>query len=83
MNTVNDLKVKGIKAIEEELQERDEAVISFRGKPRCIVLDIEEYETMRLLQIESAYKKLKNKKAQGKSYVSDADTLIQRIENEL
>lgn len=61
MITVNDLKVKGIKAIEKELQERDEVVISFRGKPKYIVLDIEEYETMLALQIEAAYKDLKNK----------------------
>jgi len=83
MITANDLKVKGIKAIEKELEERDEAIISFRGKPKYIVLDIEEYETMRALQIEVAYKELKNKKEQDKAYVSDADTLIQRIENEL
>ena len=83
MITANDLKVKGIKAIEKELQERDEAVITFRGKPKYIVLDIEEYETMRSLQIEAAYKELKKKKEQGKAYISDADTLIQRIENEL
>jgi len=83
MITANDLKVKGIKAIEKELEERDEAVISFRGKPKYIVLDIEEYETMRSLQIEIAYKELKKKKEQNKAYVSDADTLIQRIENEL
>ena len=83
MITANDLKVKGIKAIEKELEERDEAIISFRGKPKYIVLDIEEYETMRALQIEVAYKELKNKKEQGKAYVSDVDTLIQRIENEL
>jgi len=83
MITANDLKVKGIKAIEKELEERDEAIISFRGKPKYIVLDIEEYETMRALQIEVAYKELKKKKEQGKAYRSDADTLIQRIENEL
>jgi len=83
MITANDLKVKGIKAIEKELEERDEAIISFRGKPKYIVLDIEEYEMMRSLQIEAAYKELKNKKEQDKAYISDANTLIQRIENEL
>ena len=61
MITANDLKVKGIKAIEKELEGRDEVLISFRGKLKYIVSDIKEYEMMRALQIEAAYKDLKNK----------------------
>ncbi|WP_281951899.1 hypothetical protein [Nitrosophilus kaiyonis] len=83
MITANDLKVKGIKAIESELQAKDEAVITFRGKPKYIVLDFERYEQIRAAELDAAYQDLMEKKRAGKVHVSNADELMKRIENEL
>lgn len=67
MITANDLKVKGIKAIEKELEERDEAVITFRGKPKYIVLDIEEYDRIRALELDLLYLQAKEEIKSGKA----------------
>ena len=41
--TANDLKTKGIAAIEAVLAERPEAIVSVRGKDRFVVMDIAQY----------------------------------------
>ena len=38
--TANDLKTKGIAAIEAALAERPEAIVSVRGKDRFVVMEI-------------------------------------------
>ena len=55
MITANDLKVKGIKAIHQEIEKNDEAIISFRGKPRYIVVDFKKYDELRALELDKAY----------------------------
>ncbi|MCX6031886.1 MAG: type II toxin-antitoxin system prevent-host-death family antitoxin [Chloroflexi bacterium] len=42
--TANDLKTKGISDIERILQDAQEVVISVRGKPRYVVMDLAHYE---------------------------------------
>ncbi len=55
MITANDLKVQGIKALSSELKENDEAIISFRGKPKYIVIDFERYDRLRELELDRDY----------------------------
>ncbi len=55
MITANDLKVQGIKALNSELKENDEAIISFRGKPKYIVIDFERYDRLRELELDRDY----------------------------
>ena len=80
MVSVVDIRKRGIKAVEDELQKENKAIISFKGRPKYVMLTLEEYE--RLL-LDSAYNELKKKKKQGKAFVSGAKELIERIENEL
>ena len=55
MITANDLKVQGIKALNSELKDNDEAIISFRGKPKYIVIDFERYDRLRELELDKDY----------------------------
>jgi hypothetical protein len=55
MITANDLKVQGIKALNSELKDNDEAIISFRGKPKYIVIDFERYDKLRELELDRDY----------------------------
>ena len=52
--TANDLKVKGIAAIEAVLAERPEAIVSVRGKDRFVVMEIEQYHYLRECELEAA-----------------------------
>ena len=55
MITANDLKVQGIKALHSELEDSSEAIISFRGKPKYIVIDFERYDRLRELELDRDY----------------------------
>jgi len=55
MITANELKTRGIKAIEEQLHDRPEVVISVRGKIKYVAMTVEQYELMRQAEIEVAY----------------------------
>jgi len=52
--TANDLKVRGIGAIEEVLAAHPEAIISVRGKERFVVMDIAHYHHLRECELEAA-----------------------------
>ena len=45
--TANDLKTKGIAAIEAVLAERPEVIVSVRGKDRFVVMEIKQYHYLR------------------------------------
>ena len=53
--TANDLKIKGVGALEAALEGEDEAVISVRGKPRYVVMDVDRYEQLREAEIHAAW----------------------------
>ena len=52
--TANDLKTKGISAVEACLKEDEEVIISVRGKERYVIVDIEKYARMREYELASA-----------------------------
>ena len=52
--TANDLKTKGIAAIESTLAEQSEAIISVRGKDRFVVMDVAHYNYLRECELETA-----------------------------
>ncbi len=52
--TANELKAKGISAIEALLEHQPEAVISVRGKDRFVVMDIEHYHYLRECELDAA-----------------------------
>ncbi len=52
--TANDLKTKGVAAIEAVLAERPEAIVSVRGKDRFVVMEIEQYHYLRECELEAA-----------------------------
>jgi predicted transcriptional regulator len=52
--TANDLKTRGIAAIEAVLAERPEAIVSVRGKERFVVMEIAQYHYLRECELEAA-----------------------------
>jgi hypothetical protein len=66
MVTILDLRKRGIKAIEEEIEESGVATLSYRGHPKYVVLDIEEYEKLRELELMLAYQQVMEEVKRGK-----------------
>lgn len=52
--SANELKVRGISAIETVLAQQPEAIISVRGKERFVVMDIAHYHHLRECELEAA-----------------------------
>ena len=52
--TANDLKTRGIAAIEEALNGRPEAIVSVRGADRYVVMALSQYHYLRECELEAA-----------------------------
>ena len=81
--TANDLKVKGISDIERLLQDEQEVVISVRGKPRYVVMDIAHYDFLRECEIAAAWAQTREDVAAGRYRREGADVHMARIKGEL
>ena len=53
--TANDLSPKGVSVLEAASETQDEAIISVRGKPRFVVMDIAHHDRLREADIHSAW----------------------------
>ena len=52
--SANDLKTKGVSAIEAVLSAHAEAIVSVRGKDRFVVMDMAHYRHLRECELEAA-----------------------------
>ncbi len=52
--TANELKTKGISALENALESDDEAIITVRGKDKYVIVDLKKYSKMREYELEVA-----------------------------
>lgn len=70
MITANELKTQGVKAIEKGLKKNKEVGISVRGKLKYVTMTIEQYEQIRLLELENAYEEVKRDIETGRYHTS-------------
>jgi len=80
--TANDLKTKGVSVLETALENETEVVISVRGKPRFVVMDIEHYEQLREVEIFAAWQEARAAEAQGDYVTETAEEHIARLQKE-
>lgn len=52
--SANDLKIRGVSAIEAALEKEREAIVSVRGKDRFVVMDLNQYHYLRECELEAA-----------------------------
>jgi prevent-host-death family protein len=81
--TANDLKTKGISDIERLLRENQEVVISVRGKPSYVVMDIAHYDHLRECEIAAAWTQVREDVAAGRYRRESADAHLDRVKGEL
>lgn len=77
--TANDLKTKGIAAIEAVLAERPEAIVSVRGKDRFVVMDIAQYHYLRECELEAALAETHADVAAGRFVKESAAAHVKRV----
>lgn len=81
--TANDLKTKGIAAIEAALAEQPEAIVSVRGKERFVVMDLNHYHYLRECELEAALAETHRDIAAGQFVIESPEAHLRRIDTQL
>lgn len=81
--TANDLKVKGVSALEKMLEKLDEVLISIRGKNRFVVVDIERYNYLRECELEKALHDIQRDRAEGRSRILTSEQHFKELDDAL
>ena len=81
--SANDIKTKGVSAIEAVLAHQPEAVISVRGKGRFVVIDLEHYHYLRECELESALAQTRADLSEGRFVKESAEDHLTRLKNAL
>lgn len=81
--TANDLKTRGVSAVEEALEHNDEVLISVRGKDRYVVMAIDTYNRLRELELAAAVTEVKADYAAGRYNRDSVEDHIKRISDDL
>jgi len=78
--SANDLKTKGVSAIEAELAHQPEAIISVRGKDRFVVMDIAHYHYLRECELDAALAETRADLAGGRFVKESAEEHLARLD---
>jgi len=79
MITANDIKIRGVKAIEEGLKKDDRLSITVRGEVRYVVLTTEYYEQLRLAELEVSYQAAMQDIEKGNYKIETAEEHLNRL----
>jgi PHD/YefM family antitoxin component YafN of YafNO toxin-antitoxin module len=78
--SANDLKTKGVAAIEAMLAQHSEAIVSVRGKDRFVVMEIAQYNYLRECELEAALAETRADLAAGHFVQESAEAHLARLE---
>lgn len=79
--TANELKTKGVAAIESMLKHQSEAIVSVHGKDRYVVMDIKQYNYLRECELEAALIQTRDDLANGRFVKDSPEAHIERLKN--
>ena len=81
MNTVtaNELKTKGISAVESRLKVDEEVIISVRGKDRYVVMDLDKYARLREYELTIALQEAKADVEAGRVLTESVADQVRRV----
>ena len=78
--SANDLKTKGISAIEFALSSAPEAMISVRGKDKFVVMDIAHYRYLRECELDAALAQTRADLAAGRAVQESPEAHLARLD---
>lgn len=78
--SANDLKTKGVAAIEAMLADHSEAIVSVRGKDRFVVMDMAHYHHLRECELDAALAQARADLAAGRSVQESAEAHLARLD---
>ena len=81
--TANELKTRGISAVESHLKEDEEVIISVRGKDRYVVMDIQKYTRLREYELAGALHEAKADVEAGRYTTESIAEHMKQVASEL
>ncbi len=78
--SANDLKTKGVSAIEAALSESPEVIVSVRGKDRFVVMDLTHYQYLRECELDAALAETRADLAGGRFVEESAEEHLARLD---
>jgi len=78
--SANDLKTKGIAAIERALSQAPEAIVSVRGKDKFVVMDMAQYHYLRECELDAALAQTRADVAAGRIVQESPEAHLARLE---
>lgn len=78
--SANDLKTKGISAIEFALSNAPEAMVSVRGKDKFVVMDIAHYRYLRECELDAALAQTRADLAAGRLMQESPEAHLARLD---
>ena len=78
--SANDLKTKGIAAIELALSTASEAIVSVRGKDRFVVMDMAQYHYLRECELDAALAQTRADMAAGRTVQESPEAHLARLD---
>ncbi len=78
--SANDLKTKGIAAIEAALGEAPEAIVSVRGKDKFVVMEIAQYHYLRECELDAALAQTQADLAAGRFVKESPEAHLARLD---
>ena len=69
MLNISDIKKRGMEAIYEEINDKGIATLNYKGQPKYVIIDIDEYEKSKELELLLAYQRVKNDIEKGNAEI--------------
>lgn len=85
MNTVtaNELKTRGISAVEDLLETEEEVIISVRGVAKYVLMGLEKYAKLRESELDMAIKEARADYEAGRVVTESVDDHMKRVTDEI
>ena len=80
--SANDLKTRGVAAIEAALSTESEAIVSVRGRERYVVMDIAHYHYLRECELEAALAETRADLAAGRAVRESPEAHVARLDSQ-
>jgi prevent-host-death family protein len=77
--TANELKTRGISAVEDRLENEEEVIISVRGKDKYVVMSVEKYARLREFELDMAVMEAKADYKAGNIITESVDDHMKRV----
>jgi prevent-host-death family protein len=81
--TANELKTRGVSAVEDRLEAGEDVIISVRGKDRYVVMSLEKYDQLRELELEHALREARADYAAGRTVTESVDEHMRRVADDV